>query len=198
MGDEGGGVAGFAVASPGVHDFLPAQDGGDREAAAEGFAAADEIGFDAGFAAQEPGAAAAEAGEDLVDGQYDFAPAADFGQGRQPAGRRPAGRLAADDRFDQASADVRLPLEQLRDPFRGRAIRQTVHELFEWLSEGFAEGRPRGGRQRSEGGPVVCGVEREHPRAAAVQAARLQRDLHCVGARDGEVGSRLVHRRQLE
>ena len=43
---------------------------------------------------------------------------------------------------------------------------------------------------------MVGGVEREHARAAAVQAARLQRDLHRVGAGDGEVDPGVGERRE--
>ena len=89
-----------------------------------------------------------------------------------------------------------MPLQDLLHLLGGSAVGQTVNDLFEGLREGLAEGRPRGGRQRSEGGPVVCGVEREHAGAAAVQAAGLQRDLHRVGAGDGEVDPGVGERRE--
>ena len=119
------------------------------------------------------------------------------GQSRQPTARRPSRSLAPDHRFDQTGSDRRLPVQHALHLFNLSAVGQTVNQIVQRLGEGSPKSRPRSALERSQRRAMVRRREGEDFGAAAVEAARLERDLHRVGARGGKVDSRLSKRRQI-
>ena len=88
MAEEGAGVNGFAGGGGprGIHQLRAADAGGERKAAGEGFAQANQVGHHAAVFAGEPAAGAAKAGVNLVEDEQGAMFVA------QPAEQRQEGR----------------------------------------------------------------------------------------------------------
>ena len=106
--EEGAGVERFAGGfGPGVHDFGLADAGGDGEAAAEGFAEADEVGDDAVPFASEGFSTAMEAGVDFIEDEEGVILIAPIAEAGKKIGWGDDFSAAALDGLHEDRADVR-------------------------------------------------------------------------------------------
>jgi hypothetical protein len=131
-------------------ELAPADHRCDRQAAAEGLAATEEIGPDAVVLDGEEAAAAAEAGEDLVRDEQGAAAARELGEGAQPSFGRQHDALAAQDGLDENGAD--RALRERRVELVGRSAELSPHDVRREVRE---EGARKLSREVAASAPNV-------------------------------------------
>src|SRR6185295_2372961 len=180
---------------PAAEDGARAEDRGDRQAAAERLAAAEEIGPDALALDREHPAGASEAGEDLVGDQQGTGAPAELGEPGEPARRRQEDSFAADDRLDEDARDV-VAFEARDDRGQIAAEGKPSDVRMEVRGEGVAKRGTRRGGEGAERQTVIAGIERDDARPAGRGEGGLERDLDSFGAGDREEDLGVVDRRE--
>lgn len=188
--EESAGVERLAVAFwPCVHDAGATDAGGDGEAAAEGFAEANEVGVNVLRLVGEKRARAEEARENFIENENHAVLVAPAAEGREKFGRWDDDAAAALDRLDEDGGDFsrgelaegcfeRFPAVGLRS---GR-VREEVRNRSELGGKGIAKPRNSRAEEGAVAESVVAASEADDVGALGGEAGGFEGGLDGIGA----------------